>query len=67
MRWRGKDGDALVGGETRAQGQFIFKDDPSSSADFRGTKIVFAMIHKGKHLFFEGIKTANVTTEDTPK
>jgi hypothetical protein len=53
MRWRGKKGDALVGGEARAQGHFIFKDDPSSSADFRGTKIVFAMIHKRKPLLLE--------------
>jgi hypothetical protein len=66
MRWRGKDGDASVGGETRAQGQFIFKDDPSSSVDFRGTKIVFAMIHKGKHLLFEGTKTANMTADHIP-
>jgi hypothetical protein len=67
MRWRGKEGEALVGGETWAQGHSIFKDDPSSSADFRGTKIVFAMIHRGKHLLFEGTKTANVTAEDIPK
>jgi len=67
MRWLGKAGDVSVGGEARTQGQFIFKDDPSSSAEFRGTKIVFAMIHKGKYLLFEGIKASNVSAEDTPK
>jgi hypothetical protein len=61
MRWRGKDSDTLVGGETRAQGQFVFKDDPTTSSPaFRGVKAVFAMIHKGKHLLFECHKTANL-------
>ena len=64
MRWRGREGDDVVGGETRAQGQFIFKDDPTSPADFRGTNIMFASIHKGKHLLFKGSKTATLAAED---
>ena len=40
MRWRGKDGDKVTGGENRAQGLFLFKyDGESSTDDFKGVKV----------------------------
>lgn len=60
MRWRGYDGELLTGGETGAQGQFNFIDDAASSkTDFRGCRISFAMVHKGRHVLVEGIKKRN--------
>lgn len=64
MRWRGRDMEGtVVGGESRAQGHFIFKYDTESSTDeFKGMKITFTftMLDAGKHLLFEGIKTSNL-------
>ena len=57
MRWRGHEFSSLAGGETRAQGQFIFKrEGANSSTSPQKIKIVFAIVHKGKHLLFEGVK-----------
>jgi len=32
MKWRGHDYEDLVGGETRAQGQFFFEEDSTASS-----------------------------------
>ncbi|KAH7355170.1 hypothetical protein BKA65DRAFT_475628 [Rhexocercosporidium sp. MPI-PUGE-AT-0058] len=61
MRWRGKEGEKIVGGESRAQGQFNFKHDAeSSTGEYEGVKITFAMLYQGRHLLFEGVKKGNL-------
>ncbi|KAE9363927.1 hypothetical protein N431DRAFT_119107 [Stipitochalara longipes BDJ] len=60
-RWRARDGDALKGGETRAQGQFTIKQgrlEPGSS--IKVFKIAFVMVIDGKHLTFEGTHAAEL-------
>lgn len=66
MRWRGKKGTDVYGGEARAQGQFNFFSDPASSfqstfGHFPGFKVVFTMYYDGKQFDLEGIKTAHVS------
>ncbi|RYP91706.1 hypothetical protein DL770_002147 [Monosporascus sp. CRB-9-2] len=65
MRWRGEErggeGIRKVGGETRAQGMFVFKHNARSSptgSSEAGVHIMFAMVHNGKHLLFEGTQTS---------
>ena len=68
MRWRGKEEDILVGGETKAQGQFTFKLHPdTNSTSFDGIEVEFAMVHKGRHLLFRAYKRANLIAERNPK
>jgi hypothetical protein len=63
MRWRGKDEQCdettIVGGETRAQGQFTFGLDKS------GMQITFVIIHNYKHLIFHGSKVAELNVQST--
>jgi len=57
MRWRGHDGDFLVSGETQAQGQFRFEENPeNSTADLQSCNSAFDMIHRGKYFVFKGNK-----------
>ncbi|KAH9901816.1 hypothetical protein F4778DRAFT_126909 [Xylariomycetidae sp. FL2044] len=66
MRWRGEEDIPdyqikKVGGETRAQAQFVFNLNREASADEPSkprVQILFAMVHHGKHLLFEGTQAA---------
>ena len=57
FQWRGKEGanGPSVGGETRAQGQFNFKQNQKSSS-IDGMTFAFGMIYNNKHLIFHGSK-----------
>jgi hypothetical protein len=48
----------ISGGEVPAQSQFTFSDDPKTSRrGFRGVKIVFSTVYRGKFLLFHGWKS----------
>lgn len=58
MRWRGEEsGGKKVGGETRAQYQWLF-----NKKDVDGMKITFSIVHDGKHILFEGVRIGRPTT-----
>ncbi|KAG4223155.1 hypothetical protein PC116_g28374 [Phytophthora cactorum] len=68
MRWRGEEEGIRLGGETRAQGQFLFEEENDTDESNKGheMRIKFAMVHKGKHLILEGTQqnTSPETDED---
>ncbi|KAI1098268.1 hypothetical protein F4804DRAFT_325286 [Jackrogersella minutella] len=68
MRWRGQENDAKTGGETRAQGQFLFDEERPASGGESSPQIgiKFAMVHNGKHLILEGTQqeTSPESNED---
>ncbi|KAI0115435.1 hypothetical protein F4814DRAFT_419510 [Daldinia grandis] len=56
MRWRGEEDGFRFGGETRAQGQFLFEGEnkPVEKNKCPKIRIKFAIVYKGKHLILEG-------------
>ncbi|KAI2785098.1 hypothetical protein F4815DRAFT_440331 [Daldinia loculata] len=69
MRWRGEEDGFRLGGETRAQGQFLFEEENDPGENNRGPKIriKFAMVHKGKHLILEGTQHDTSPESDEDK
>ncbi|KAI1661819.1 hypothetical protein F4813DRAFT_385490 [Daldinia decipiens] len=62
MRWRGEEDGFRLGGETRAQGQFLFEEENGPKI-----RIKFAMVHKGKHLILEGTQQDTSPESDEDK
>ncbi|KAL2070535.1 hypothetical protein VTL71DRAFT_13561 [Oculimacula yallundae] len=61
MRWRGRTGDNVAGGESRTQGQFVFRRETGKEG---GVKFTFAILLEGSHLLFEGTKKVDATADE---
>ncbi|KAI8962829.1 hypothetical protein F5Y11DRAFT_178771 [Daldinia sp. FL1419] len=69
MRWRGEEDGYKLGGETRAQGQFLFEEGIGLGDGSRGPeiRIKFAMVHKGKHIILDGLRQETSPESDEDK